>query len=231
MSFILDALRKSETERQRQGTAEFAGVPTHAVTSGAPRWLWIVAALLAVNLAVLLGLLMRPEAGPVEAIAAPVAAPTPAHDAMPEPAASTNAESPAASAGGENSFIEQVAAARRHEPLPADSPKPLETAEPKPLHTPEPLQTADTVAAPASGQNVAGLPSFVEVLTNGTVQLPDLHLDIHVYSEVPEERFVFINMSKQREKSQLSEGPVVEEITPDGVILDYLGTRFLLSRD
>ena len=52
-----------------------------------------------------------------------------------------------------------------------------------------------------------------------------------MFSEVPEDRFVFINMSKQREKSQLSEGPIVEEITPEGVILEYSGTRFLLSRD
>ena len=222
MSFILDALRKSETERQRQGTAEFAGVPTHAVASGAPRWLWIVAALLAVNLAVLLGLLMRPEARPVEVTTAPAAASTPAVDARPEPAASTIAESAAAAAGGDDSFVEQVAAARRQEPPPADTAQAAE---------PEALEPANAVAAPAASSGVAGLPSFVEVLTNGTVQLPDLHLDIHVYSDVPEDRFVFINMSKQRENSQLSEGPVVEEITPDGVILDYLGTRFLLSRD
>ena len=67
--------------------------------------------------------------------------------------------------------------------------------------------------------------------TNGTVEIPDLHLDIHVYSDAPEDRFVFINMSKHRENSQLSEGPRVEEITPDGVILEYRGTSFLLPRD
>lgn len=75
------------------------------------------------------------------------------------------------------------------------------------------------------------MPSLVELRANGTLQLPDLHVDIHVYSDVPSERFVFINMNKYQERSQLDEGPVVDEITSDGVILDYLGTTFLLPRD
>ena len=70
-----------------------------------------------------------------------------------------------------------------------------------------------------------------EVRLNGTVQLTDLHLDIHVYSDSPEERFVFINMTKLREQSQLEEGPSVAEITRDGVILEYQGTTFLLPRE
>jgi len=69
------------------------------------------------------------------------------------------------------------------------------------------------------------------VRANGTIVLPDLHLDIHVFSDIPEDRFVFINMSKQRENSKLAEGPMVEEITPEGVVLEYRGTSFLLPRE
>jgi len=61
MSFILDALKKSETERQQQGPAEFTGVPTSSGRQSAPRWLWVLGVLLAVNLAVLLGLLLKPD--------------------------------------------------------------------------------------------------------------------------------------------------------------------------
>ena len=61
--------------------------------------------------------------------------------------------------------------------------------------------------------------------------MPDLHLDIHVYSEAPADRFVFINMVRHKEKSRLAEGPVVREITPEGVILDYNGTEFLLPHE
>ena len=65
----------------------------------------------------------------------------------------------------------------------------------------------------------------------GLVQLPELHLDIHVYSRTAGERFVFVNMSKYKEKATLEEGPLVAEIVPEGVILDYLGTQFLLPRE
>jgi hypothetical protein len=58
-----------------------------------------------------------------------------------------------------------------------------------------------------------------------------MHLDIHVYSSESEDRFVFVNMSKYKERATLDEGPVVREITPDGVILEYLGTKFLLPRE
>ena len=48
---------------------------------------------------------------------------------------------------------------------------------------------------------------------------------------MPAERFVFINMRKYGEGAQLPEGPRVEEITQDGVVLSQAGQRFALSRD
>ena len=70
-----------------------------------------------------------------------------------------------------------------------------------------------------------------ELRLNGTLQLPELHIDIHVFADNAAERFVFINMTKYRETSQLAEGPVVAEITTDGVILEYQGRTFLLPRE
>ena len=77
----------------------------------------------------------------------------------------------------------------------------------------------------------AVLPTLIELRANGTLQLPELHIDIHVYSDVPGERFVFINMNKYKENSRLDEGPDIQEITIDGVILEYRGTEFMLSRE
>ena len=61
MSFILDALKKSENDRQEHSSAEFASVPSGTTTSGPPRWLWVLVALLAINVVVLLGLLLRDD--------------------------------------------------------------------------------------------------------------------------------------------------------------------------
>ena len=51
--------------------------------------------------------------------------------------------------------------------------------------------------------------------------MPELHLDVHVYATKPAERFVYINMRKYREGATLAEGPVLERIRRDGVVLNY----------
>ena len=213
MSFILDALKKSETDRQQQGSAEFSGVPTSDRRESAPRWLWVLGALLAINLAVLLGLLLKPNAPP--AVAADSTPPA-------DPAATLASEEPAAS--GSDAFAEQVAAARQNAPARAEPrPVPVETMSDEP--------PAPTIAATRGTTNAAALPTIHEVQANGLVSLPELHVDIHVYSEVAEDRFVFINMNKHKEGSRLAEGPLVREITPGGVVLVQNGTTFLLPRD
>ncbi|MGB5347222.1 MAG: general secretion pathway protein GspB, partial [Woeseia sp.] len=83
----------------------------------------------------------------------------------------------------------------------------------------------------ALAANSANLPTLLDLQANGTLQLPELHLDIHVFSQAPQDRFVFINMSKYREAARLADGPLVKEIVPDGVVLEYEGNTFLLPRD
>lgn len=221
MSFILDALKKSETDRQQQSSAEFAGVPTGGSSSSVPRWLWALGLLLAINLLVLLGLFFRPETKPLSLPSIPV---TETH----EPALNETAldeSTPDESTLSEPSFAEKVAVAKQNAPA-----RRAPTADLPQRSQAEPAVTPGVVySAPPEGSRV--LPTIQELQAKGTLVLPELHLDIHVYSDVPNDRFVFINMSKQRENSQLAEGPVVEEITPEGVVLGYRGTSFLLRRD
>lgn len=205
MSFILDALKKSESDRQQKGTAEFAGVPTSSDRQRTPRWLWVLGLLLAVNLAVLLGLLLRPD---TRSVASP----------------STTPVAIESSAVNDDDFVKQVAEAKQNVP-PRDEPRPIATSSARQA-TPSP---SVTIAQQAF--NTATLPTIHEVIADGTVILPEMHVDIHVFSESPEDRFVFINMNKQTEGSRLAEGPIVEEITPDGVVLHLNGTSFLLPRD
>ena len=212
MSFILDALKKSETDRQQQGSAEFSGVPTSPAKPAVPRWLWVVGILLAINLTVLIGLLLKPDTATIPA-------------AVPAQAETSN--TPAAEIAAPPSFQEQVAVAQRNAPEQQtantiDEPEVTTNTFVKPI-----LISQDPSAIPAADL----YPSIHEVRASGSSNLPDLHLDIHVYSTAPEDRFVFINMVKLREGSELTEGPHVAEITPDGVVLDYQGQMFLLPRD
>lgn len=202
MSFILDALKKSESERQRQDAPGIASIPGTAQQRGKSRWPWLVAGLLVINLVVLAAIMMQPDAAPQQPVAA-----------VNEPAPATE------------SFSEIVREAKRTAPEPAVTTSPESQAAP-------PQEMAVTLPAPLPAQPVTeGLPTFNDLRVSGQLQLPDLHLDIHVYSRQPADRFVFVNMSKYKEAATLSEGPRISEIVPDGIVLDYMGNRFLLPRE
>jgi general secretion pathway protein B len=202
MSFILDALKKSEAERQKKSTPGFADIPAARPSSGAPRWLWAVGGLLAINLTVLVVILLRSGPGPAEAQPVTRALETP--DTAPE-----------------TSFSELVAEAkaesREPEPRPAAAKSGGTSAAPAPRPPPE---TTDA----------AGLSTFNELRANGALGLPDLHLDLHVYGDQPPDRFVIINMNKYREGGTLAEGPRLKEIQPAGIVLEHQGTEFFLPR-
>lgn len=220
MSFILDALKKSESERQRQSTPGFADVPTRVTARRTPGWIWIVATLLLINISVMLGVYFRPAAAPVTALPTTAVAPEPIR-AVPEAATATaTAKLPAMAEPAERGEVRALSS---------------EVAQPAAENTGSSgsvtvQATAESKLA-SSADEYSHFPSFSTLLANGTLQLADLHIDIHVYSSAPEERFVFINMNKYREGEQLSEGPQVHAITNEGVVLDYLGKRFILNRD
>lgn len=215
MSFILDALRRSEAERQQQGKAQFADVPASGPDRSAPRWLWVVGALLVINLLVLAGLLFRPDGGARETSAVTVPAVTPI-------AAAPNATP-------DTGFAEQVAAAQKNAPLRQPEPEPVTATADGASVSAAPV--TKTIRAPRTHMASASLPTVHQLRAEGKIELPDLHVDIHVYSESPQDRFVFINMTRLREGAQMPEGPVVAEITADGVVLRHQGMTFLLPRD
>jgi general secretion pathway protein B len=70
-----------------------------------------------------------------------------------------------------------------------------------------------------------------ELILDNRITIPQLHLDIHVYSDDPAERFVFINMARYNEGQPLKEGPVLLAINPAGVVLRHQGYDFLVTRE
>lgn len=224
MSFILDALKKSDAERQKRSTPGFADIPVSRDRRPPPRWLWVLGGLLGVNLVAVIVLLVRPEA-------APPADPVPAGQETAAPV--REARRP---------FADVVAEARQkaeQAPAPAQNEDRRAELSADARNTPAPAaqRPAGAGAAPAAGdagndrQVTVPENTFESLRADGTLSLPDLHLDIHVYSEQSAERFVFINMKKYRENETLTEGPAVRHIAPEGVVLEHRGTAFLLPRE
>lgn len=219
MSFILDALKKSENERQQQVAAEFSTVPTGQESPAVPRWLWVLGALLVINLLVLAGVLWRPAADTSAPPATPAA--TIVRPAVEQPAADSAP-----------SFSEQLEIARQRQPR-----RQAEVSVPVADSPAATIRDSETTAATAPNSvsahpssDFAGLPALDELRLSGRLQLPEMRIDMHVYSDVPQSRFVFINGKKYRERETTSDGPVLREITRDGVILDHQGTRFALNK-
>ena len=82
-------------------------------------------------------------------------------------------------------------------------------------------------AAGTAAEAAPNLPTIDDVAMQGGV--PEMHIDLHVYSTNPQDRFVFINGSKYVEGAMLAEGPRLQRIAPNGAVLVYLGHRFLLA--
>lgn len=256
MSFILDALKKSENERQGQTRLGVADVPMAVEKPRAPSWIWWLMGLLGVNLLVLLVVLLRPaseNSGSVTAQSPIVDKPAPSRlpesptsgsivneagtgEPVPdtvEPAVSVPEKvAPAlaavvdrARAGRIDSVANAVPEAVSDAP-PDTSPR---LARSEPVSAP-PSEPAAVEAGVRDGDALA-LPTLDELRARGETNLPDLHVDIHVYSEQPSGRFVYINTVKYREGGELAEGPRVQSIIEQGVVLQHLGTRFLLPRE
>ena len=237
MSFILDALKKSEMERQRQATPGMVESGTARHRPRLPVWAIALGALLAVNLVVLVVVLTRSASeSPPPHVAAQNQLPNaPAAEAVAAPGAASGTGRPPAQ------FSPLDAPAEYAPEIPVAGPSaaaPLPPARWKPA--PDAVRTGrhrgPAAGGPAAGEPVLAkddyradeesLPTINEI----TQTLPDLHLDVHVYATQPAERFVFINMRKYHEGGTLQEGPTVDHIRRDGVVLSYQGLKFLLPR-
>jgi general secretion pathway protein B len=211
MSFILDALKKSEIERQRQSVPGLMETRSGARRGRLPLWAAALGALLGINLLVLILVLWNksapsaqvPRPPVLSAPPAPVSAPQVTEHFSPLDTSPVFApEIPVSAAEGARKPV--VSRVRHADPILSEE------------------------SAPAEPQEI--LPSIGEINLTGSQALPDLHLDVHVYATNPADRFVYINMRKYHEGAALPEGPFVERIRRDGVVLNYQGLRFLLPR-
>jgi general secretion pathway protein B len=233
MSLILDALRKSERTRQQTLTGQLSA------SDAAPRraripvpWATLIAILLVAN-ALVLGIIFwrthtsnTSTAGTESRIPASPPATTTA-----TPAYRPQIRSLAAEAAGLNT-VGTASSIAEHTPAPMAN---VVTAAAAGTQAPASSSIAAAVmAAPAASASDTRTTGDVPALDNLPLafqqSLPPLHLDVHGYAQKPAERFVVINMQRYQTGETLKEGPKIIAITPQGVILDYNGQRFLLPR-
>lgn len=214
MSFILDALKKSESERHRQSGPVLMDVRIAPPRRRIPTWAWVIAGVLLVNLAVLVWLLWLSPSQQATPRVATVA------DSLPEspPSATQPISAPA---------IAMPATA-----TPPLTPEPIAATPVVQVPTP----SIDTSAAPSVSAaptptpdiDVSTLPKVADMVAAG-VGLPELRLSLHVYDATPANRYVLLNGSRLREGDFTAEGVRITAITPTGVVVEWRGRRMLLA--
>lgn len=258
MSFILDALRKSDAERQRQSAPGLADIRYARPKARRSPWVPLLVVVLVANLGFMAfqwwrsGTTPPPQPPPPAATPGAVVAPPPMPAAPAVPAAPVavrpDPAAPAASAvpvppevrplaveadpaaeaemellpdpaedeapGGMNDGL-AAAAGLDADALAADAELLEEPAAPAPR-------------APSRIREEAGLPTSQQLIAAGTLRVPELSLELHVFSDDPAGRFVIINGRRYREGATLNEGPKLESITAEGAVLDSQGTRFIV---
>jgi general secretion pathway protein B len=239
MSFILDALKKSETERQRADSPALYEMKMAPPRRGVATWLIVLAGLLVINIVVLTVVLLRGAHGAAPSsdagtAAAPTAAPAPAPVA-PAPANAV----PATSAPGAYTVvgpgITASATVPGTAPVPAAAPPAEASPDPAPSVAAANRPSDDDAPAVDAPRNTAGtgggeVLSYQQAASAPGANMPELTLDLHAYAANPAERFIFLNMTKLKEGQTSPQGVRVESITPDGAILSWQGSKFLLQR-
>lgn len=241
MSIILDALKKSENERRRAQRPGFSDLPAATPSAAVPGWAMAAIGALASLVVVLAVAWWRGVGGlppgtdtPVVAAPAPES-PAPATVAQ-EPSVQTQPDRAVRPLERETRDTGRTGAteAPRSEPVTEAAPEPGSRVAASPL--PEPVRPPAGDAAPqrTEPERTAAdrdLPMAADLMLDGELSLPQLHMELHVYSTDPARRVVFINGERLREGDELRAGPRLVEILADGAVLSHEGRRFVLPRD
>ena len=108
-----------------------------------------------------------------------------------------------------------VARAEPPSPVPA-----LPRNEPRsePAVVPEPMPPEEEI----TDEQGARIPFLAELPDEVRRRLPELRVKVHVYGEEPARRFVLMGLRRYHEGERIGlDGPVIERITPDGMVIDY----------
>ncbi|HEY3699938.1 MAG TPA: general secretion pathway protein GspB [Spongiibacteraceae bacterium] len=202
MSLILDALKKSEQQRQREKAPGLQSIhqPNAPSVAKSSRLWWLLSIIGACNIALLAYWFWRQQL--------PIA-PAPQAQSIAKQEPTINQQQPSSA---QNSTAQSQASAQT-----AVSVAP--TAEFTRI-SPAPAQN-QTAQLPAT-QRIEEVNELPDDVRNN---LPAMTFSFHVYSENPQQRTIIINNRRMREGDEVSAGLQLQQITDDGVVLLFTAHR------
>jgi general secretion pathway protein B len=208
MSYILDALRKSDQQRQRGAAPTLLTAQATAAEPGQPAYfIYGLLAAVLVGAGIVIGWLQRTQGEPTGPAAVTIAAkPLESSARQTAPAPVTPAR-PALSLSNTGT--------------PGTPPKAV-TAATKDALTPVP----ENPAGPTDSMQEPKVMTIGELPASIRQELPGMQISLHLHSTKPGNSFVSINSQMLQEGAYPAPGLKLEQITPDGMIFSYKGYRF-----
>lgn len=239
MSFILDALRKSETARRRSEAPDLFATMPGTIAPVPARKQWPLLAIGGVGvLSLIAALWLFAQRSPSQP--APLPASLPAPDAItgattPQAAPNAIETQPPASIPPTPEPPQQAGAAEapaapiKTSPAPVAPPAAIAITRDLPAPPPEPDPASPApqvqIASPAIGDQVV---SLADLDPEARKQLPPLKLSMHLWNEAPSQRFVIVDGQRLKEGDVLGE-IVIERISRDGAVLIWRGSRLKIE--
>jgi general secretion pathway protein B len=215
MSYILEALKKAQAERQlgnsptiHAPTLQASGPASVTARFSKPMLLSVVA--MAAVIGVLLVLVWRtpePASAPVAAAPAPVAAAAPA--TAPVSAAPTPLPAPVADLPPSVANLARAS-------TPAPAPQPVVAAAP----TPPPAAAKPAVAPEEPVVNLRDLPEPIQR------SIPPVTVGGYIYSKNAADRLLLVDKILRHEGEEVAPGLVLEKLQPKEAVFNFKGYRY-----
>lgn len=230
MSYILDALRRSERER-KPGASPAPPGAVHQISAPLPSkgWPLYVGIVLLLGLLFLLSFAWRNLSHEPQTVLSARAVPEMERTAAPIQSSM------------------EISETRQQAPVALRKSTVLDLAEQTQV-TLAPLKSQGAIAADKTSNtrivpsapekwptrvlngNNANVPFLRQMSTDFQRRLPEMAVTIHVYSPSQSQQILFINNREYQKGDQVSGGARIEDIVEDGVVLSYQGEKFKLSR-
>lgn len=219
MSLILDALKKSEAERQRGQVpnllSPLPAPPSHSLTPAKSNLPWLVAVIFLLAVLIFGYFYLRTGSPESNGAVSPQANPESRQEILPAVRESTSSAPPIPP--------EPVTL-----PIPPPSAPVTQPVEVAPVNSTPEIPAAQTTMETTTAPE-ARIASMAEMPADQRQQLPALKLSMHVFSSEAGKRFAIIDGQRINEGSVIGSA-VVEQILQDGVVLSVQGQSYLLPR-
>jgi general secretion pathway protein B len=245
MSYILDALKKAESERNLGAVPNvYANAPQAVHADGNASWgkilPWSVAAIALGVVLIVLAWLQPWRAQPVATAPIPVTVPQPvptpvtSSEPTPAPVAPPVVASAPVKPTDEPPQVKPAPIAKPAVPAaekkiadtaPAKVEKPIVKAEAKP-DTKAEVKPEVKLEAKADGSDVGTARDLPQAIQS---QLPPISVNGYLYDKDPADRSVLMNQKLLREGDTVAPDLVLEKLLPKGAVLNYKGYRYRIT--